>query len=322
MKKEPLISVLLPLYNEPLSFAKQAIESILNQTYVHWELILLLDNPKNENLIHLMEYYAKLDNRIHPHLNEYNLGLPDTLNKGIELANGEYVARMDGDDISSPDRFEKQITFLLEHPDFDLVGSDAYAINEEGEWIGEYHKLRTDFSQKLMLRYGSINLIHPTWLGTIKIFEDCGYRNFTHCEDFDFMLRAYALGYNFYNIQEKLFSVRIQQLSLRSVSRKYAYEQYVNSIRAREQFKVFKKNKQMDYPALPHLVYDAKDKMRYQSTIPLLNELRESFFQGKYVSTFTLIIRILLRDYRPITYRANVFFVSKLLFLQEKILKK
>ena len=150
MNKNPLISVLLPLYNEPISLAKQAIDSILNQTFSHLEVILLLDNPQNTELINLIQDYEGKDNRVITHINSSNKGLPETLNAGIHKAKGKYIARMDGDDISAPTRIEKQLKFLLEHPHIDLVGSNAYAINEEGELIGEYHKLSSDFSQKMM----------------------------------------------------------------------------------------------------------------------------------------------------------------------------
>lgn len=74
------------------------------------------------------------------------------------------------------------------------------------------------------------------------------------------MIRAYALGYHFYNLKEKLFYVRIQQTSLRSVSRKYAYEQYINTLRVKKQFKEFRQKHLKAYPNLPELIYDLNDK--------------------------------------------------------------
>ena len=96
MNKNPLISVLLPLYNEPISLAKQAIDSILNQTFSHLEVILLLDNPQNTELINLIQDYEGKDNRVITHINSSNKGLPETLNAGIHKAKGKYIARMDG----------------------------------------------------------------------------------------------------------------------------------------------------------------------------------------------------------------------------------
>lgn len=319
MKNNALISVILPLYNEPESLAKQAIDSILTQTYSKLEIILLLDNPDNDILKNILSEYGKKDKRIIVAINEKNKGLPETLNKGIDMATGDFIARMDGDDISTADRLEKQLAYMQTHPQTDLLGSDAFAINEEGKLIGEYHKLATDYSQKVMLRHISINLIHPTWFGKSKLFKQCKYRNFTHCEDYDFMIRAYALGYHFHNLKEKLFYVRIQQTSLRSVSRKYAYEQYINTLRVKSQFKEFRKKHMKNYPELPELTYDLNDKERYQSTISLLNELREAFFQKQFVKFINLFIKIARKDFRPLAFRIKVFTLSKVLVLAEKI---
>lgn len=314
----PLISVILPLYNEPVEFAKSAIDSILNQTYQNIELILLLDNPNNSSLRNLIIQYKEKDKRVKYNFNEINLGLPKTLNIGIKLSTGEYIARMDGDDISDSRRLEKQIKFLTEHKNIDLLGSDAYAINEDGEIIGKYIKLEKDFSQKFMLKHASINLIHPTWIGKSEVFKNCMYRNYEHCEDYDFMIRAYALGYNFYNLKEMLFYVRIQQKSLRSVSRKNAYEQYINTKRLQKQFKSYLKNRDIKSLDMPEFNYDMKDKEKYQSTIGLLNDLREAFFSKKIVDIVILFIKIAKLDIRPLSFRLRVLFISKFLFALEK----
>lgn len=313
MRSTNLVSVLLPLYNEPIAFAKEAIDSILKQTYQNLEIILLLDNPQNEELKELITGYGKQDGRIRIHINEENRGLPDTLNAGINLATGDYIARMDGDDISVSTRIEKQLNYLLEHPKVDLIGSNAYIINEDGEEIGEYRKLRTDFSQKIMLRKASINMIHPTWFGKSSLFKQCKYRNFMHCEDYDFMARAYAMGSNFYNLKENLLYVRVQQKSCRSVSRKHAYEQYINTLEVRKQLNDFLNKKVQMYPVVPHIVYDARDKERYQSTIPLLNQLRESFLQKKFWKSILLAGKIIRKDSRPIFSRVRVFVISHIL---------
>lgn len=319
MQSTSLVSVLLPLYNEPVAFAKEAIDSILKQTYQNLEIILLLDNPQNEELKKLITDYERQDGRVRIRVNEENMGLPATLNIGIELSTGDYIARMDGDDISVSTRIEKQLNYLLEHPKADLIGSNAYIINEDGEEIGEYRKLQMDFSQKMMLRKASINMIHPTWFGKSSLFRQCRYRDFMHCEDYDFMARAYAIGANFHNLKEKLLYVRIQQKSCRSVSRKYAYEQYMNTLEVRRQLNDFLIKKVLMYPAVPRLVYDARDKEKYQSTIPLLNQLREAFLLRKFWKSIMLGIKIVKLDSRPIASRIRVGLIFRLLCLKEKL---
>lgn len=313
----PLVTVLLPLYNESLVFAQKAIDSIRNQTYRNIEILLLLDNPDNEDLKNLIKGYAVQDKRIRIHINEKNKGLPETLNVGIDLSTGKYIARMDGDDISVLTRIERQLNYLLEHPEVDLVGSNAYVINEDGQKIGEYHKLQTDFSQKAMLRTASINMIHPTWLGKSSLFKQCRYRDFMHCEDYDFMARAYAMGAIFQNLKESLLYYRIQQKSCCSISRMHAYEQYINTLEVRKQLNDFLKKKENFYPQLPLLIYDENDKQKYQSTIPLLNKLREYFLQKNLWSCFILGVKILSIDPRPITSRIRVLVVSHILFVLE-----
>ena len=320
--KNPLVSVILPLYNEEKCYASEAINSILSQTYKNFELIILLDNPDNKILYNLIKEYETPDYRIKTHFNKQNLGLPDTLNIGIELATGSYIARMDGDDISETKRLEVQLNFLQNNPNIDLVGCDAYIIDENSKIIGEYHKLCTDFAQKCMLKYFTINLIHPTWLGKSELFKTIKYRNFSHCEDYDFMLRAYAAGFNFYNLKNMLFLTRIQQRSFRSVSRKYAYEQYINTLRARKQFQEYSKLKSEEYPDLPQLTYNLKDKEKYQSILFQLNELRSAYKQRKVLKSFSLFFKISLKDKRPLSFRIKGILLHKLLQLVELLILK
>ena len=117
----PLVSVLMPTYNvEP--FLRLAVESILNQTFSDFEF-LIIDNCSADGTYELLAEYAQRDKRIRLFRNEKNMGLIFSLNRGISLAHGQYIARMDADDISTPDRLEKQAEFFAQHPEVDLVCS-------------------------------------------------------------------------------------------------------------------------------------------------------------------------------------------------------
>lgn len=315
-----LVSILLPFYNEPINQARLALDSICNQSYKQLEIIIILDNPSNLDLKKIILEYSNNDARIVTIFNEQNIGLPNSLNKGIDIAKGRYIARMDGDDISTTDRIEKQLTFMQNTPHIDLIGCNATIINEEGHIIGEYTKLKTDYSQKAMLRHASINLIHPTWFAKSEVFKICKYRNFPHCEDYDFMMRAFVKGYNFYNLKDKLLFCRISQTSLRSISRKYAYEQYINSQLVKIQFKKY--NKEKIYPELPNFNYDEKDKIKFMATLPLINELREAFYKRQWFIILTLSYKIFRIDIRPISYRIHVLIWEKILKLRELIIRK
>jgi glycosyltransferase involved in cell wall biosynthesis len=114
-----LITVLMPVYNAE-KYLHEAIDSILNQTYKHFELIIINDGSTDRSEEIIKSYK---DPRIQYLKNNTNLGLSATLNKGLQLATGKYIARMDADDISHPARFEKQVAYLESHPDYGIVGS-------------------------------------------------------------------------------------------------------------------------------------------------------------------------------------------------------
>ena len=219
-----MISVIMSTYKENESQLRQSIESILNQTYQDFEYIIILDNPENEmhrSVIH--EYVAK-DPRIRFYPNEKNIGLASSLNRGVKLAKGEYIARMDADDISLLDRFEKQIDYLKSNR-VDLIGGLTEVIDDNGNVLYKINKVPSDPDKiQKCLRYGQV-VAHPTWFGKKNMFDDLhGYRLIPLCEDTDFVLRAVLKGYKISNINEPILKYR---MSSNSVSRSNLYEQYL-----------------------------------------------------------------------------------------------
>ena len=118
-----LISVVMPVYNMPVSFLKEAVESILNQTFQDFEFIIIDDGSDGETAAFLS---ALADPRIKLLRNEVNIGITKSLNIGFAAAQGKYIARMDGDDYSCPDRFQKQFAFMESHPDVIVCGQKRY----------------------------------------------------------------------------------------------------------------------------------------------------------------------------------------------------
>src|SRR5436190_1597301 len=118
----PLVTVLLPCYNGEL-YIEEAVRSMMNQTYSNLE-ILIIDDFSSDNSNSILTRLATEDKRIRLVRNESNLKLIKTLNKGLGLATGIYIARMDADDISLPERIEKQMNFMLANPDMDLCGTN------------------------------------------------------------------------------------------------------------------------------------------------------------------------------------------------------
>jgi glycosyltransferase involved in cell wall biosynthesis len=130
---KPKISVVMAVYNEA-NFLCDAIESILNQTFRDFEFIIV-DDASSDSTLEILNRYAENDIRIRIICNESNLGLAGALNKAINLAKGEWIARMDGDDISLLNRFEKQITFLEQNKDIDVLSTGLKCITPEGEVV-------------------------------------------------------------------------------------------------------------------------------------------------------------------------------------------
>lgn len=110
---EPYITVLMPAYNAE-TYIGEAIESILNQTFGNFEFIIV-DDGSEDSTADIIDFYRSEDERIRPLKNESNKGLCFSLNRGLDAASGKYIARMDADDISLPERFEKQVSFMDSH---------------------------------------------------------------------------------------------------------------------------------------------------------------------------------------------------------------
>ena len=192
MKK---ISILLPIYNEKISWIEESINSILKQTYNNIELLLILDNPRNTKLVNFLTEFKKRGNVILI-VNEKNLGIVESLNKGIQLASGDFIARMDADDIAFSDRLQRELAFLEKH-DLDIVTSTVEDIDQNGNFIISREQkdlVGSIFEKEIMFRYLGA---HPTWFGKKEAFRTIGgYRPVNHAEDLDFLLRGLEAGMN------------------------------------------------------------------------------------------------------------------------------
>ena len=219
-----MISIIMSTYKEEETLLRESIESILNQTFKDFEFIIILDYPDNNLHKKIIEEYSKIDNRIRFFVNEKNLGLTGSLNRGLSLAKGEYIARMDADDISLPYRLERQLEYIKKNQ-YDLIGGITQMIDEDGNSIYSIQKVPTDFNKiKKALRYGQC-IAHPTWLGRKEVFDYLnGYRNIPLCEDFDFTLRVVLNGFKISNLNETVLKYRMTK---NSISRNNLYDQYL-----------------------------------------------------------------------------------------------
>lgn len=134
----PMVSVVMSVYKEPIEWLCQSINSILGQTYSDFEFIIICDNPNYEEGIALLKNYANKDSRIKILFNEINIGLTKSLNRGLDIAQGDYIARMDADDIAFPYRLQKQIDFMTQHPLCVASGGFAKIIDENGKQLKDW----------------------------------------------------------------------------------------------------------------------------------------------------------------------------------------
>ena len=218
------VSVIMSTYKESESFLRLSIESILDQSYRDFEFIIVLDNP--ENILHkkIISEYMKKDKRIRFYENKINIGLTKSLNKAISYAKGEYIARMDADDISLKKRLELQYRYLTQY-NYDLIGGITQMIDEDGTTIYSIKKIPTDLKKiKKVLKYGQC-IAHPTWFGKREIFNELnGYREIPLCEDYDFTLRAVMKNYKISNLNETVLKYR---MTSNSISRSNLYTQFL-----------------------------------------------------------------------------------------------
>lgn len=254
----PLVSVLLTAYKEPLEFFSEAIKSIQNQTYKNLEIIILIDNPEDLILENYARKIALLDNRIAIIRNQKNLGLARSLNKAIMFSSGDYICRMDADDIALNNRIENQFDYLVNHQ-LDLIGAYVDTISHSGEHLYYVNNIPVD-PQTIRRALLWNNVVpHPTWFGTKTIFKQL-YREIPLCEDYDFLLRSISNNYAVGNLPKVALKYRMSE---KSISRSNLYLQYLsqciltNSYRRKgnvspekiENFKRlnFKKNKAIRY---------------------------------------------------------------------------
>ena len=134
------VSILMPVYNGG-AYLKQAISSVLNQTYHNFEFIIINDGS-TDNTGEIIDSFT--DKRI-LHIKQENQGVARSLNNGLKLVKGEYIWRHDADDKCLPDQLEKQVTFLKQHAEFDLVSTQVAFMTNRGKIAWKYRQPKNDF---------------------------------------------------------------------------------------------------------------------------------------------------------------------------------
>lgn len=213
-KKNILVSIGLPVFNAEL-YIEEAIESILKQNYTNFELIIVNDGSTDKSV----ELINKFNDSRIKFLNDgRNKGLPFRLNQITSYANGKYIARMDADDIMHPTRIYEQVGILEDNPEIDVLGTNAYSINGNGDLLGVRYSFDSDNPQITKCN----SFIHPSVMGKKTWFETFLYNeNLVRCEDAELWHRAYDKSdFKIYNLP---------LLYYREVGNFY-YKKYFNSM--------------------------------------------------------------------------------------------
>ena len=202
----PKVTVLMSVYNGE-KYLAEAVDSILNQTFRDFEFLIINDGSTDATA-DILERYQRSDNRITVY-NQENQGLIASLNRGCQLARGEYVARMDADDVSLPERLAKQVQFMDTHPDIGVVGTWVEYMDENGRRLGEWHYPTAPGVIGWHLLFWCC-LAHPSVVMRRDVFLQLGFYRpqALHAEDYDLWSRAVTVT-RLANIPEVLLRYRI-----------------------------------------------------------------------------------------------------------------
>jgi glycosyltransferase involved in cell wall biosynthesis len=214
-----LVSVILPVYNGE-KYIRDAIESILEQTYQNIELIII-DDGSSDNTIDLLMEYKNKDKRV-VIISRENRGLVTSLNEGILISHGKYVARMDADDISHTERIEKQVKYLEENEDVYLLGTNYSLIYEEGlsEEVkkaaeGTHRRSRAviDKENWFLSTNETMKFIHPTIMMRRSLFDKIGLYMEYKLEDIELYFRTGINNLRIDKLEENLLDYRVREVS-------------------------------------------------------------------------------------------------------------
>lgn len=208
---KPLVSVVMSVYNDE-RYLKEAVNSILNQSFKDFEFIIINDGS-NDASLNILKEYEKKDKRIIL-IDQENIGLTKSLNKAIKLSHGKYIARQDSDDISDPERFKSQIEFLQNNKEYALVGTNIAKIDENSELIEinstkySYEEICQTFKKRNCIAHGSVMIDKGALENELFYDED-----FRYAQDFRLWAKI-AKKFKIANLKEPLYQLRLHGSSI------------------------------------------------------------------------------------------------------------
>lgn len=231
----PLVSVILPCYNTE-NHIESALRSIIQQDYPNLEIIVI-DDRSSDSSWEIIQALAQEDARILAVRNEENLRLIKTLNKGIQLSRGQYIARMDADDMSDPARIGKQVAYLEQDKDVDMVATCATYISEKGFSLGRlnFHGCYDAISAAFVTIF-DCPFLHPSIVIKGELLRNVGYPDQPstyHIEDYALWMQLIRAGHRLEIIPERLMSYR---MSYRGVSQSNSQHQFLRGLEMATQY--------------------------------------------------------------------------------------
>ena len=213
------MSIVMSVFNEEC-WVTESLSSLINQTYRNLEIILV-DDGSTDATVELVQKICQADSRVHLFRNSKNIGLPASLNVGISIARGDYIARMDADDVADLKRIEKQVNFLDSHPEVGILGTWCYKViegsNEQSLWKRPVHHAEILFNE---MANASAAMVHPTVMMRRDVLPSRKPYNesYSCAQDKDLWSRL-LLTTRFQNLAEPLLNYRVREKSI-SGSRK------------------------------------------------------------------------------------------------------
>lgn len=306
-----MITVLMSVYNETLEWISQSIDSILNQSYKDFEYVIIVDNPSlSPEIIDYLNSVSEKDARIQIVKNEKNMGLAQSLNRGLSIAKGEYVARMDADDISFPDRLNKELEYLLKG-NYDLVSAYKIDIDENGNALGK-DQIK-DRNPALTLKYSNY-IVHPLVLAKTSVLKELGgYRLLLNSEDYDLWLRLLDNGYKIGILNEYLlyYRLRSNSASIERQLEQYYTTKYILKLskeRRKKGFDSFSLENQSQY--LDSKDFSKYNKYRFRIASNYYKKAFESLSNNKCRVLYYLAAALLFKPFFIIEKLSNFVIVQ------------
>lgn len=269
-KRKPKVSVIMGVYNSQDTLA-ESLDSLINQTFQDFNVIICDDGSIDNTYTIANQYREQYPDKFILLQNNQNMGLNHTLNICLNHATGEYIARMDGDDISLSSRFKKQVNFLDEHNEFQIVSSAMVYFDETGDWgIGR----PSEYPQKQNMAKRT-PFAHAPSMVRKKAYESVGgytvHKQLLRVEDYHLWIKMYSKGFKGHNIQEPLYKMRDDRQALNRRRFKFRLNEAYVKIFAINELKLSNMNviyiiKPIIVGLIPEFIYSKMHKYKLSSS--------------------------------------------------------